>query len=116
MTIKLNDKFPPRPYQQECVNAAKNNNIGLIHAPTGSGKTNIMAYIINELQLRTLIIVPAVDLVEQTKNRFVTMFGSDAQIGAIDGETRNKKAQTQKCANIAILVWLILKATAKPFV
>lgn len=107
MKIELNDKFPPRPYQQECVNATKNNNIGLIHAPTGSGKTNIMAYIIGELQLRTLIIVPAVDLVEQTKNRFVAMFGSDDQIGAIDGETRNKKAQTQK--DILISTWQSLK-------
>ncbi len=105
--MELNNKFPPRPYQQECVKAIENNNIGLIHAPTGSGKTNIMAYIINHLQLRTLVIVPAVDLVKQTKDRFIAMFGSDTQIGAIDGETRNKKAQIQK--DILISTWQSLK-------
>lgn len=60
-----------RPYQVEAVNAALDAGSGVILAATGSGKTIMCAALVDVMgqnNLRSLIIVPSGDLVEQTSN------------------------------------------------
>lgn len=63
-----------RPYQEEAVNSVINNGGGIILAGTGAGKTIMCAALVDaygKLGLKTIIIVPSADLVEQTKIDFV---------------------------------------------
>lgn len=63
-----------RPYQIDAVNAALDNTSGFIEAATGSGKTWMVAAladIMNENGVRTIVIVPSSDLVDQTIATFV---------------------------------------------
>lgn len=70
-------KFDPRPYQASVRSIACSGKIynGLFEAPTGSGKTNMIAYVIAELNVASIVIVPKSDLVEQTYQRFLSIFG-----------------------------------------
>lgn len=79
--IKL--KFEPRDYQLvSSVNALKNG-MGIIVLPTSAGKTLTIALIaataINNMQLSVLILVPNIQLVEQTYADFLE-YGVDSNI------------------------------------
>ncbi len=68
---KINFTKEPREYQEKAlsfVNKPIYN--GFIEAPTGSGKTNLMAYLVGYKNLKTIVIVPKKILVEQTIKRF----------------------------------------------
>lgn len=69
--MKLNVAL--RPYQVEAINVALDNVSGFIEAATGSGKTWMvagLADVLNSLDHRCLVIVPSIDLVEQTAATF----------------------------------------------
>lgn len=70
-----------RNYQQECVNATKKNNSGVIKMPVRSGKTTVAAGIIFDKKIRTLFVVPNVTLLNQTVNEFQDIF--NIEIGKI---------------------------------
>lgn len=106
--IGINKEFNPRDYQMDCVNALLKTDKGIIHSPTGSGKTNIMAYLIAKSNNTALIIVPALDLVEQTKKRFLQIFGENVSIGTIDGTVSDKLSQINN--NITISTWQSINA------
>lgn len=60
---------------------------GLLHYPTGAGKTVIMAKIIWTLDKRALVIVPSLQLLNQTFEKFQTYFGPE-RIGCFGGGKR----------------------------
>lgn len=64
-------------FQEDAVEAALKFGRGLLHYPTGAGKTVIMARIIDRLKLPTLVIVPNLTLLNQTFEKFQQYFGAD---------------------------------------
>ena len=58
-----------RERQQKAADALLHYENGILMAPTGFGKTVIGAYLIGELKMRTLIIVPKTNLIDQWKER-----------------------------------------------
>ena len=67
----------PYPEQFEATFAAVTKERGIISAVTGSGKSLIIALIINELQCRTLIVVPSLELKAQLSTSLARWFGED---------------------------------------
>lgn len=74
----FNLKLPGKPYQQQinAVNRVAFFGRGAINMPTGSGKSWTMAMLINKLQLKTLVIVPNLELKRQLSETFTQLFGS----------------------------------------
>lgn len=66
----------PRPDQINAATAAISSNRGIISMPTGTGKTLVAALIVNMLQVRTLIVVPTLELKRQLSESFTEWFGS----------------------------------------
>lgn len=62
-------------FQEIAVSKAIEWGRGLLYYPTGSGKTIIMAKIIAKLDKRTLVIVPNLQLLNQTFEKFGQYFG-----------------------------------------
>lgn len=65
----------PRDYQLKVVDIAKKHSRAGFEMVTGSGKTFTMALLMNALQLRTLIIVPTLELKNQLHSVFLSLFG-----------------------------------------
>ncbi len=88
-TINIKN-FQPRDFQQACVDKFTRTTLtGYIYAPTGSGKTNIAAYLIAKRNIRTLFIVPKYDLVKQTKKRFQDILDIDpSMIGELSAHKK----------------------------
>lgn len=63
-------KVELRPYQQQAVEAALTHQRGIIHHPTGSGKTVVMGEIVKRIGRRALVLVHRKDLLYQTAERF----------------------------------------------
>jgi superfamily II DNA or RNA helicase len=65
-------EYSLRPYQREALDRwADNNNRGNVIIGTGGGKTFLALEVIHKLQLRTLIIVPTIDLIRQWEERII---------------------------------------------
>ncbi|MHA1912219.1 MAG: DEAD/DEAH box helicase [Candidatus Kariarchaeaceae archaeon] len=62
---KLVLSTPLRPYQDEALNTWFNEKKGIIILPTGSGKTIVGLAIIAKLNLKTIILVPTINLLYQ---------------------------------------------------
>lgn len=58
-----------RDRQQEAADALLRHEDGILMAPTGFGKTVVGAYVIGKLKMRTLVIVPKTNLVDQWSER-----------------------------------------------
>ena len=99
-TINIKN-FQARDFQQDCIDKFTRTTLtGYIYAPTGSGKTNIAAYLIAKRNIRTLFIVPKYDLVKQTKKRFQDILDIDP---AMIGELSSSKKEFG--APILITTW-----------
>lgn len=61
----------PYPDQINAVNAAIKHHRGIISMPTGSGKSKVIQMIVQALKLRTLIIVPTLEIKNQIKELFM---------------------------------------------
>lgn len=66
----------PYPEQLDAVKVAISVITGGVVMPTGSGKSITMALLINELQLKTLVIVPTLELKQQLSSTFKSIFGT----------------------------------------
>ena len=72
LNIKTIPTFKLRPYQLEAFRAWKENDYrGVIVLPTGAGKTLLALYAIHKLKLKSLIIVPTIDLLRQWQEKLV---------------------------------------------
>lgn len=65
----------PYPHQVEAARALKDR--GIITAPTGVGKSVIMALVVQNLNVKTLIVVPNLELKRQLTRSFKEWFGAD---------------------------------------
>lgn len=77
-TLKL--PFQPYPEQLEAAAVASTHGRGIICAPTGVGKSAIVALLINEVQVPTLVVVPSLELKRQLSESLREAFGSLAHI------------------------------------
>ena len=72
-----NRPYQPRKYQTEAIDEALSKSRGVIESAVGTGKSLMLAYIIKELAVRTLVVVPSSALSEQVCNDFKAWFGND---------------------------------------
>lgn len=74
--FKLNLTYKPYLTQLEASQAAEVHHRGIIVAPTGLGKSTIIALIIKNMGLRTLVVVPNLELKRQLSASLDAAFGS----------------------------------------
>jgi superfamily II DNA or RNA helicase len=65
----------PRYYQREMIDVAKEHTRGVLEAAVGSGKSLVLAYLVKELSVTSLIIVPSSALFEQIGRGLEELFG-----------------------------------------
>jgi len=80
--IDISDKLAslkknPRYYQIEAVETAFSKEIGVLKAATGCGKTVMIAMLVAKFGHKAIVYVIGKDLLHQTYNLFVSIFGSD---------------------------------------
>jgi len=68
-------KFAMRNYQSNCCLKWLRDGMGIIKAPTGSGKTIMASYLMKNIGYKTLILVHTLDLVNMWKHSFDKTFG-----------------------------------------
>ena len=71
-----NKPFEPRYYQKEVIEKALAEGRGVVESAVGTGKSLMMAYIIKQLSVNSLIIVPSRGLLEQMYRDLVMWFGA----------------------------------------
>lgn len=73
-----NTPFEPRYYQKEVIDLCISEGRGVVESAVGTGKSLMMAYIVKDLSVNTLIVVPSRGLLQQIYNDFAVWFGSSA--------------------------------------
>lgn len=84
-----------KPYPQQITSAkilAKLER-GCVSAPTGFGKSIMMALLVTELQVKTLVVVPSVELKSQLRATFKSIFGSLDNITVENIDSKNLQKQ-----------------------
>ena len=81
-----------RYYQREAAEAAVAAERGVVRAPTGAGKTVIAARIIEQVGVNTVVLVPTVDLLFQTKS--FLEWALDSEIGMLGAGVVDPKSVT----------------------
>lgn len=76
---------PLRPYQEAAVEALALAGRGVVHHPTGTGKTLIMAGLVKHLAQPTLILCHRTDLMRQLATRLRSSLDVPALVGEIGG-------------------------------
>ena len=95
LTLKLNPTYKLREYQREAYEKWKEKKRGVIVLPVAAGKTLIGVHAINDLKLKTLIIVPTLDLQNQWVEKLETLLGIDRnKIGVYGGGRKEHKQIT----------------------
>lgn len=102
-------QITPWTQQQSFLNTINKNRLcGMIEAPTGSGKTNMFSFLIGKMNVYTLVIVPTSDLIEQTRNRIISVLKIDSKkVGRFN-------AKHKEIRPITVSTWQSLK-TQKTF-
>lgn len=99
-------------FQEEAVQAWLDaGGRGVIDLPPRSGKTRIMIAAVQRLGVPSLIVVPTVGLVEQTRNRFLELGWPEHQVVGLTGGRSNMNAKTQRRL-AAAQVWVMTPGTA----
>jgi superfamily II DNA or RNA helicase len=83
-------QLTPRPYQEEAVEAwLRNEGRGVIVLPTGAGKTVVALMIAARLGVRTLVVAPTIDLLQQWRNGLAERLGYPLdEVGIVGGGKR----------------------------
>ncbi|MGH2371700.1 MAG: DEAD/DEAH box helicase, partial [Chloroflexota bacterium] len=86
----------PRPYQKEALrNWVANDGRGVVVLPTGAGKTVVAFMALEQAPVRTLVVVPTIDLLQQWRAGLVAKAGvPEDQVGVVGGGERSPKAIT----------------------
>jgi len=77
----------PYPWQVDAVKAAIKANRGIITAPTGTGKSLAMALLIAELNVKTLVVVPSLEICKQLADTFKEYGLINVKVLNIDSST-----------------------------
>lgn len=81
----------PRPYQEEALAAwTKAHGRGVIVLPTGAGKTVLALMAIDALKLKTLIVVPTIELLYQWREAVIERLGVAAARVGVVGDGRKE--------------------------
>lgn len=85
-----------RPYQTEAVEAwERNEGRGMVVLPTGAGKTVVALMAMARMQVRTLVVVPTIDLLHQWHGGLCARFGLEPDaVGMVGGGVRRERAVT----------------------
>lgn len=85
-----------RPYQTEAVDAwEKHEGRGMVVLPTGAGKTVVALMAMARMQVRTLVVVPTIDLLHQWHGGICARFGlNEDAVGMVGGGVRRERAVT----------------------
>ena len=86
----------PRPYQREALrNWLDNGGRGVVVLPTGAGKTVVAFMALEQVPVRTLVVVPTIDLLRQWRAGLIEKAGVPAdQVGIVGGGERAPRAIT----------------------
>ena len=93
LDIDYKTDFVLRDYQIESLEALKNRTVGVIEAPTGTGKTYIILELIKQKQQNTIILVDTYELAEQFKKRLKELTNVE-EIGFVGGGKKEWKPIT----------------------
>lgn len=104
-----NKPFTPRGYQQEVIDLCTKAGRGVIESAVGTGKTLMMGYIIKDISVKTLIVVPSRGLKEQISEEMTIWFGTK-NVQVLDG-AQIRKGKVLK--NIRIVTVQTLAALRK---
>lgn len=77
INFKLKLAHTPYQEQQAAANSAATHHRGIIVAPTGTGKSLIIALIIAQMRCRALVVVPTLELKRQLSESLLEAFGDD---------------------------------------
>jgi hypothetical protein len=85
-----------RPYQREAVrNWLRSDGRGVVVLPTGAGKTVVAFQALAEVPVRTLVIVPTIELLRQWRTGLIEKAGvPEDQVGVVGGGERSPNAIT----------------------
>lgn len=84
--------FTPRPYQEEALAAwLASDGHGVVILPTGAGKTVLALMAIAQLNLRTLIVVPTIELLYQWRDALRERLGMSKQAIGIIGDGHHER-------------------------
>lgn len=78
--FKFKPPFKPHAWQEDAMDAAKIHGRGGIVAPTGTGKSMVIAMISSRLNVRTLVVVPTLEIKKQLQESLLTIFGQNSNI------------------------------------
>jgi superfamily II DNA or RNA helicase len=86
----------PRVYQDEAMSAwRREQGRGVVVLPTGAGKTVLALMAIAQLQARTLVVVPTIDLLQQWRAALAERLGApEEMIGQLGGGRRDLRPLT----------------------
>jgi superfamily II DNA or RNA helicase len=86
----------PRAYQDEAMAAwQRQAGRGVVVLPTGAGKTVLALMAVAQLQARTLVVVPTLELVEQWRTALIERLGAPAEaVGQLGGGRRDLRPLT----------------------
>jgi superfamily II DNA or RNA helicase len=80
-------QFEPRPYQAEAIESwLKHDGRGVVVLPTGAGKTVVALMALARLKLRTLIVVPTIELLYQWRDAVVERLQLPKRVVGVVGD------------------------------
>src|SRR5205823_12311986 len=81
----------PRPYQREALrNWLANAGRGVVVLPTGAGKTVLAFMALEQVPVRTLVVVPTIDLLRQWRDGLIEKAGAPPEyVGMVGGGERS---------------------------
>lgn len=91
--MKITLPFKPHDWQVAATDFIVQKHRGIISATTGSGKSLVIALIASRLNLRTLVVVPSIEIKEQLIGQLVSYFGHthDIQVYNVAAPILKKK-------------------------
>src|SRR4051794_26462219 len=86
----------PRPYQRAALASwLQQRGRGVVVLPTGAGKTVLAFMALEQVPVRTLVVVPTIDLLRQWRDGLIARAGIPAeQVGVVGGGQRSPKLVT----------------------
>lgn len=91
--FRTNMALTPRPYQQEALDAwLAAEGRGVVVLPTGAGKTVLALMAVERLKLRTLVVVPTIELLYQWRDALIERLGvAKSKVGIVgDGRKEHR--------------------------